>query len=462
MLIASSVMPLTANAGKICIVKYGNGNLEFSQNEASFPGDGPWPDCPEPTGVVYNPFDVAYRSLPTDPTDFGGLTPNGSFQIGGPGSFGPLSFSQDMLLGGRDLGTGNLEPGIANGGVWEITSDADVLKAYPNSFTSFANLGPGGGVIEGAGVFRKSGGTGITTVDIPFGNQGGIIDVQTGVIDFTNTAPSSFVNSLALVDYFGSPLPPTNIAFIDTIITGAGEVRISADAVIGFITTASDTTLAVNGQATWSEANSQIAGTLTNNGTIILVEDNVFAIDPNIILEAGSTFINFGTITGNGRIAVDPGATFENRGIFAPGNSPGRITIDGAYAQSPEGQLILEIAGINSGEFDVLEVLGTATFGVGTDIVFQFIDGFAPSMGDSFDVLLANLFVGDLSLINYIILGLEPGFDFDVDFTNGTFTMTALNDGVASLSSVPIPGAVWLFGSGLLGLIGMARSKKAA
>lgn len=31
-----------------------------------------------------------------------------------------------------------------------------------------------------------------------------------------------------------------------------------------------------------------------------------------------------------------------------------------------------------------------------------------------------------------------------------------------TLSSVPIPGAAWLFGSGLLGLVGMARRKKAA
>jgi hypothetical protein len=30
------------------------------------------------------------------------------------------------------------------------------------------------------------------------------------------------------------------------------------------------------------------------------------------------------------------------------------------------------------------------------------------------------------------------------------------------VSPVPIPAAVWLFGSGLLGLIGIARRKKAA
>jgi hypothetical protein len=32
---------------------------------------------------------------------------------------------------------------------------------------------------------------------------------------------------------------------------------------------------------------------------------------------------------------------------------------------------------------------------------------------------------------------------------------------VLSISEVPVPGAIWLFGSGLLGLVGMARRKKA-
>ena len=32
---------------------------------------------------------------------------------------------------------------------------------------------------------------------------------------------------------------------------------------------------------------------------------------------------------------------------------------------------------------------------------------------------------------------------------------------VTSVSTVPVPAAVWLFGSGLLGLVGIARRKKA-
>jgi hypothetical protein len=34
--------------------------------------------------------------------------------------------------------------------------------------------------------------------------------------------------------------------------------------------------------------------------------------------------------------------------------------------------------------------------------------------------------------------------------------------GVSTVNPVPIPASVWLFGSGLLGLIGIARRKKAA
>ena len=32
----------------------------------------------------------------------------------------------------------------------------------------------------------------------------------------------------------------------------------------------------------------------------------------------------------------------------------------------------------------------------------------------------------------------------------------------ADIAAVPVPAAVWLFGSGLLGLVGVARRKKAA
>lgn len=55
--------------------------------------------------------------------------------------------------------------------------------------------------------------------------------------------------------------------------------------------------------------------------------------------------------------------------------------------------------------------------------------------------------------------GLVSGNGYDA--TNATWSFSA-NDATAysmSVTAVPVPAAVWLFGSGLLGLIGMARRK---
>lgn len=46
--------------------------------------------------------------------------------------------------------------------------------------------------------------------------------------------------------------------------------------------------------------------------------------------------------------------------------------------------------------------------------------------------------------------------------TTSTFFAWAVHDGDVAASIVPAPASVWLFGSGLLGLISMARRKKAA
>ena len=45
--------------------------------------------------------------------------------------------------------------------------------------------------------------------------------------------------------------------------------------------------------------------------------------------------------------------------------------------------------------------------------------------------------------------------------TYGAYAWAVHDGDVAALSSVPVPAAVWLFGSGLFGLLGFARRKKA-
>jgi hypothetical protein len=54
----------------------------------------------------------------------------------------------------------------------------------------------------------------------------------------------------------------------------------------------------------------------------------------------------------------------------------------------------------------------------------------------------------------------DSGFLFDEDKNNAGNFAWAVHDGdVGNVGAVPLPAAVWLFGSGLLGLAGLSRSK---
>jgi len=56
---------------------------------------------------------------------------------------------------------------------------------------------------------------------------------------------------------------------------------------------------------------------------------------------------------------------------------------------------------------------------------------------------------------------LPTTLSFSVPMTQGDVVAT-FTEGEIDVSAIPIPAAVWLFGSGLLGLVGIARRRKAA
>ena len=149
----------------------------------------------------------------------------------------------------------------------------------------------------------------------------------------------------------------------------------------------------------------------------------------------------------------------------------GAFTADG-FASSLDGDAItgggfdldaiIDNSGnLTSGMFSITGTLpgfgpsllsGTLTdFGSGTvDDVFEFL--FTVDDGD-----LASLYGGVGNLLGGIILH-EHGFggDWGSDFVN-VASPTALPPGFSDVGVVPVPAAVWLFGSALLGLAGFGR-----
>lgn len=65
------------------------------------------------------------------------------------------------------------------------------------------------------------------------------------------------------------------------------------------------------------------------------------------------------------------------------------------------------------------------------------------------------------ALPTYNITGIHPSFtDVPLNGYAGTFDPANQLVSINNVSTVPVPAAAWLFGSGLLGLVGVARRKK--
>ena len=136
-----------------------------------------------------------------------------------------------------------------------------------------------------------------------------------------------------------------------------------------------------------------------------IAKDNKKILGNNFgIIEATSTEIEFsnmlinetsGVIKGGGIIDLPTAGNFTNNGTFAPGNSPGSLTIVGDYSTTASSQLGIELNGLTQGiDYDVLNIQGNASFEGDIQITL----GFEAAINDEFIIGTTTGTIGPCSL----------------------------------------------------------------
>ncbi|MES9858365.1 MAG: hypothetical protein ABW166_17455 [Sedimenticola sp.] len=171
-------------------------------------------------------------------------------------------------------------------------------------------------------------------------------------------------------------------------------------------------------------------------------------------LEVGTLDIREGLFSMDGGTLMTADVLGDLRiqgGTFRPGHSPAVTTITGHYTQDADGILEIELAGLAEGEFDLLNISGVANLSGTLEVTL--LDDYLPEEGDLFTFLTAATI---LDTFDYLILpDLAGQTEWKLIYGSDSVSLGVV-------SAVPLPAAVWLFGAGLLSLIGFSKRKKAA
>lgn len=431
--------------------------------------------------------------------------------VGGTGSLtvndgATLNNADTMSVGGGVNQTGTLI--IAKGGTVNSTNTSSVNAIGNDSGSSGTVLIPGGTWTSNSTLYVGAQGTGTMTV--------------------SNGGTGSNVGVLAIGAYPGDEgelrLSDTGTTWSSTATTGAGQVNVG-DGGNGTLVVTNNATLSsqkgnsgsgssgivgyaggvgfatVSGGGSWTQNGalrvgdgSTSVGTLniTSGGTVtstsgsinylqgtgtVLVSGTGSSWNAGSALDIGQTGIGSLTLESGGSVTATTVTVYSNgllqsaggtvtgnlvnNGGVILGDAPGNLTVNGSYTNN--GTLTFLIA--SASDYSQLFIDGAGSAGDFTGTIdFDFIDGFAPTTGETFDFIEGENggTIGVFAPISENYSGLAPGYTYSVDYTpgpGGSVDFVSDSNGIAT--STPEPGSFLLAGVGITALCLLRRKFRA-
>ena len=353
------------------------------------------------------------------------LQNDGTFNVTRTSVTGGDHFRQ--ISGGAFVNNGVLDVNVASGDTVRIgsaVSNPGTISVQQGTLEVTGPLDQQVGNTLTGGTYRVFDNGNLTLTS----SASGRTDITNSSADITLSGPNS---SFARID--GLAANNGSFSLLDgRIFTTVGDFANSGDVAIG------------DGG---SELN--VSGNYTQTGGATAVFGKLETIG------AGAVDIQSGSLIGDGTVVGD----VTNAGTIAPEGligTTGGLSILGEYTQLTQGTFAVEIGGLIEGdEYDFLDVSGTANLAGTLEVALA--DLFTPETGDFFDILRADAIGTEFDIL--MLAPLDGNLFWDVEYLRDPIDFDVVR---LTAKVVPLPAAVWLFGSGIIGLVGLARRRRVA
>jgi len=358
--------------------------------------------------------------------NFGAITAtDGALVLGsaGAGSLEAGQAAQIALLGGVDRSGGLLLLGVNAGAVGALElADADTLLDA-SAQMACGSFGEGTvHVRDGAELRVRKGAS-------PSGSAG-IFGLNDGAVGSALVQSDGHLNC---VD--GAVVIGFRDGSSGTLIVEDGGLVTSVDGFVGREEGAAGSVVVTGSGSVWNSGGTLELG-VEGSGMVEVAAGGRIEAG---LLRVGTN----GILGGDGSIEGE----LENAGVVAPGPlatdaTLGALMLEGGYAQSATGRLVLEVGGTAPGQWDRLLGNFTGVFDLGGTLEIQLVDGFVPAGGEVLIVLAGGFMMNEFdSLVGPVPFTFTPGETLGVV----TFCLPAdLNcDGVVNGGDLGIQLAQW-------------------